>query len=128
MVYYKSFKNCDRINYLGKVIQKTHMCTFVIKLKMKKNHLYIIDGVLYVRYKILRLGPQAFVGPVGSRCQPKVDTLACAGRRPAYMLVDITHRYNFSNNIINSVYIFDQKVAMHPCQPSVSSVAGQTLN
>ena len=27
------------------------------------------------------------VRPAGSRCQPEADTLACAGRRPAYMLV-----------------------------------------
>ena len=27
------------------------------------------------------------MGPVGPWCHPKVGTLACAGRRPAYMLV-----------------------------------------
>ena len=29
------------------------------------------------------------MGPVGPLCQPKAGILACAGRRPAYMLVDI---------------------------------------
>ena len=53
-------------------------------------YLYIIDGVcvcVFVRHKFLRIGQRAFVGLVGPRCQPKVGTLACAGRRPAYMLV-----------------------------------------
>ena len=31
------------------------------------------------------------MGPVGPRCQPKAGTLACAGRRPAYMLVYINY-------------------------------------
>ena len=48
-------------------------------------HLYIIDGVscVWFHHKILRIGPK---GLSGARCQSKAGTLACAGRRPAYML------------------------------------------
>ena len=34
------------------------------------------------------------MGPLGPRCQPKAGSLACAGRRPAFMLVIvITYLY-----------------------------------
>ena len=58
-------------------------------LRLGRLNLYIIDGVLYVRYKILRIGPKDFLGPVGPRCQPKARTLAEAGGRPTYMLVHL---------------------------------------
>ena len=71
----------------------TSKCCYIFTkkagLRLGRLNLYIIDGVLYVRYKILRIGPKDFLGPVGPRCQPKARTLAEAGGRPTYMLVHL---------------------------------------
>ena len=45
---------------------------------------------MFVRHKILRIGPKGlWRAPYGPWCQLKAGTLASAGRRPAYMLVQI---------------------------------------
>ena len=57
---------------------------------MKKlAYLYIIDGVFVVpsQNSVDRPKGPLWGRAVGLRCQPKAGTLACAGHRPAYMLV-----------------------------------------
>ena len=69
------------------------------------SHLYIIDGVcLFVCLSVTNsqdrpegplcgpmIGPKGLCGDRRAlRCQPKAGNSACAGRRPAYMLVYIT--------------------------------------
>ena len=53
---------------------------------------------MFVRHKIMRIGPKGLCGARRASVPPKAGTLACAGRRPAYMLVSTNTGYNMGPN------------------------------
>ena len=46
------------------------------------------------------------MGPISPRCQPMAGTLACAGRSPAYMLVDLNGPIGLCGKLCTFVYLF----------------------
>ena len=73
---------------------------------------------------------RAFVGP---RCQLKAGTLACAGRRPAYMLVIIKTLklfVKFGSYRRHDIVHFYRRVCISICEstPPISCVQNTTIN
>ena len=65
------------------------------------SHLYIIDGELCVRHKILRLGRQGLCGDTRAlRCQPKASLLNILGNTSASVFWRVHDNFNVSSIIL----------------------------